>query len=160
MAAKSTVQYACLGDEEYEALRPWVALAEDLGLPRSIGQLYGLIFLSDRPVSAQQCAERLKMSRSSAGQGLRTLKEFGAIKSNFQLGERSEHFVIEPDLGVLITRILEGRLLPAFAAFFRRVEELEKASGDNDFARERVLKLKRWEMKLGGSVAKLREDLL
>jgi DNA-binding transcriptional regulator GbsR (MarR family) len=159
MNHKITAEDSSLSDQEYEALRPWVVLAEDLGLPRSIGLLYGLVFLSERPVSAQQCAEKLKLSRSSAGQGLKTLKEFGAIQSSHHLGERSEHFVIEPDLGVLLTHVLNGRILPSFAKFFSQVCELSFDGNGADFKRDRVEKLQRWEKKLGDSMAKLRENL-
>ena len=128
----------------------WVELAENLGIPRSLAQIYGLLFTSARPLDAQACAEILQISRSSAGQGLKTLKDLGAIRSTFEIGNRSEHYAIEPDLGVLIKNILEGRLKPAFDKFFGDVEQLaDSQSGAlTHFLHERIRKLQRWEDKL------------
>lgn len=137
---------------------PWVELADRLGVPRSLGQLYGLLFMANRPLSAQDCVDQLLISRSSAGQGLKVLKEFGAIKPAFKVGDRSEHFVIEPDLGVLITKVLEGRLVPAFGAFFQAMRAESK--GNQGLPKERLEKLFRWEHKLGEALETAKEALL
>ena len=141
---ESAQQQACLAH--------WVELADRLGVPRSLGQLYGLLFMSNRPLSAQDCVEQLLISRSSAGQGLKLLKEFGAIKATFRVGDRSEHFVIEPDLGVLITKVLEGRLLPAFGAFSEAMRAESKSN--EGLSKERLEKLFRWEQKFGKALEK------
>jgi len=144
--------------EVQEAIEPWVRLADDLGVPRSLGQLYGFLFLSESAQSAQECAEQLMISRSSAGQGLRMLKELGAIKSTFILGERSERFVIEPDLGVLLRRVLEGRLAPAFSRFFRSTK-IQLGESKNKFHQERLQKINRWEVKLVDSLQTIKGAL-
>lgn len=134
---------------ELTALQPWVELADRLGVPRSIGQLYGLLFISEIPLSAQNCADQLHISRSSAGQGLKQLKELGAIRADFKLGDRAERFVIEPDLGIFVSRILEGRLLPAFTDFFKA---FHKNEGFNlQISEARKDKLLRWEDKIGSA---------
>ena len=139
------------------ALKTWVELADRLGVPRSIGQLYGLLFISDTSLSAQDCAEQLHISRSSAGQGLKQLKELGAIKADFRLGDRAERFVIEPDLGIFVSRILEGRLLPAFTDFFKA---FHKKEGFNlQISEARKDKLLRWEDKIGNAYKKINEVL-
>lgn len=127
-----------------------VELADNLGVPRSLAQIYGLLFTSSLPLDAQACADLLQISRSSAGQGLRTLKDLGAIRSTFELGNRSEHYAIEPDLGVLLKSVLEGRLIPAFQKFFNGVESIRTlpSSQMTPFLKDRIEKLHRWEKKL------------
>ncbi len=127
-----------------------VELADNLGVPRSLAQIYGLLFTSSRPLDAQACADILQISRSSAGQGLRTLKDLGAIRSTFELGNRSEHYAIEPDLGVLLKSILEGRLIPSFQKFFDGVETISTLPPTKmtPFLKDRIEKLHRWEKKL------------
>ena len=138
-------------------LQPWVELADRLGVPRSLGQLYGLLFISDTPLSAQDCAYQLYISRSSAGQGLKQLKELGAIRADFRLGDRAERFVIEPDLGIFVSRILEGRLLPAFTDFFKAFHKNEGFNLQISDARKD--KLLRWEDKIGSAYSKIKEVL-
>ena len=142
---------------EPTTLQPWVELTDRLGVPRSLGQLYGLLFVSDTSLSAQDCAEQLQISRSSAGQGLKQLKELGAIRADFKLGDRAERFVIEPDLGIFVTRILEGRLLPAFTEFFKA---FHKNEGFNlEISEARKEKLIRWEDKIGSAYNRVKELL-
>jgi DNA-binding transcriptional ArsR family regulator len=50
-----------------------------LGVPRSMGQIYGLLFASPRPLSFTDITEKLDISRGSASQGLKALRELGAI---------------------------------------------------------------------------------
>jgi DNA-binding transcriptional regulator GbsR (MarR family) len=128
----------------------WVQLGDVFGVPKSLAQIYGLIFTSKRPVSAQDCVDALKISRSSAGQGLKALRDIGAIRSAFELGARREAFVIEPDLGVVIQGVLRGRIIPAFDLFFAQVASVEKAikPQHDGFLVSRIQKLHRWRTKL------------
>lgn len=129
----------------------WMQLADSLGLPKSLAQIYALLFASKRPVSAQDCVDALKISRSSAGQGLKALRDMGAIRPALELGARREAFVIEPDLGVLIRGILRNKISPAFETFFTQIEALEKSiePAKNGFLISRFQKLQRWRGKLG-----------
>lgn len=139
-----------LKETELLLIETCVRLADNLGIPKSLAQVYALAFVSSQPISAQDCVDCLKISRSSAGQALKTLKDVGAIRAEFQLGARRECFVIEPDLGNLIRGILEGRLFPAFEAFFSQLDTIEgKAdSRDEQFIRDRIGKLRRWSGKI------------
>ena len=51
-----------------------------LGLPRSIGEIYGLLFISQSPMSLDDLVQRLDISKGSASQGLRMLKSLGAVR--------------------------------------------------------------------------------
>nr|MCU0750087.1 hypothetical protein [Akkermansiaceae bacterium] len=51
-----------------------------LGLPRSIGEIYGLLFISPSPLSLDDLVHRLQISKGSASQGLRMLKSLGAVR--------------------------------------------------------------------------------
>lgn len=140
-----------LTEAELAMIENWVQLSDSLGLPRSLAQMYGLIFSSKHPVSAQDCVDLLKISRSSAGQGLKALREIGAIRPAFELGARREAFIIEPDLGLVIQGLLKGRIVPAFDTFFSRIDPLEQALNPQKdaFLVGRIQKLHRWRTKLG-----------
>jgi HTH-type transcriptional regulator, glycine betaine synthesis regulator len=139
-----------LEETELLLVETCVRLADSLGIPKSLAQVYALVFISPQPISAQDCVNCLRISRSSAGQALKILKEVSAIRTEFQLGARREVFVIEPDLGNLIRGILEGRLFPAFEAFFTQLDQIERraSSQDERFLRERITKLRRWSGKI------------
>lgn len=135
-----------LSKGQLKLLEAWVVAADELGLPRSLGKLYGLLYIVEKPLSAKECANLLKISRSSAGEGLRALRDIGAIKVAFRLGERSERFVTEPDLGVLVRAIISGRILPVLRSLSDRIAT-ENSSGDL-MSEARVKKLARWVAKV------------
>lgn len=140
-----------LSGDALAMIEQWVRLADAVGFPRSYAQIYGFLFVSNKPVNAQDCVEALKISRSSAGQGLKVLRDLGAIRSNFELGGRAETFSIEPDLGVLVKSVLDGKLLPAFDTFFGEMGRLESQlnPSKDGFQINRIQKLNRWRSKLG-----------
>lgn len=49
-------------------------------VPRSVGQIYGLLYASAEPLSFSDIVERLEISKGSASQGLQWLRSLGAIK--------------------------------------------------------------------------------
>jgi predicted transcriptional regulator len=55
--------------------------AEVLGLPKSVAMIYAVIFASPRPLSFAEVEDRLQLSKGSVSQGLRFLKQIGAIKA-------------------------------------------------------------------------------
>ena len=81
-----------------------------LGMPRSLAAIYGVIFASPRPLSFAEVEARVKLSKGSVSQGLRTLREIGAIKEVSAETDKAERF--EPDLEMrkLIARYIENRL--------------------------------------------------
>lgn len=50
------------------------------GVPKSVGQIYGLLFASPEPLSFSDIAGCLAISKGSASQGLQLLRSLGAIK--------------------------------------------------------------------------------
>ncbi|MFM8231936.1 MAG: GbsR/MarR family transcriptional regulator, partial [Chthoniobacterales bacterium] len=54
-------------------------LAELFGNPRSYGQIYGLLFARETPLTMEEVARRLDISQGSISQGLRQLEAFGAV---------------------------------------------------------------------------------
>lgn len=73
-----------------------------IGLPRSVGQIYGLLFASETPLAMREITEQLQISKASASQGLRMLRQFNAVKTVFVIGARSDRYEAELSLRRLI----------------------------------------------------------
>jgi DNA-binding transcriptional ArsR family regulator len=58
----------------------FVDAADMLGVPKSVAAIYGICFASAEPLSFSEIDERLDISSGSISQGLRVLKEVGALK--------------------------------------------------------------------------------
>jgi len=104
-----------------------------LGVPRSTGQIYGLLYLSPKPLSQEEIAELLGISKGSASTGTRQLLAWRAIRLVWVQGERRDHFEVEPDLGNLIRAGYSGFVKPRLLSSQKRIEHMS-ASLDEEFA--------------------------
>ena len=64
---------------ETECVKFFAEVVQVFGVPKSIGQIYGLLYASPRPLSFSDIVERLEISKGSASQGLQLLRELGAV---------------------------------------------------------------------------------
>ena len=152
-----------LSASEREIIELFVQLAAVIGYPRSVGELYGMLFLSPDPLTADDLIERLGMSNGSASQGLKVLRNLGAIKTAYIPGDRRRHFEAELNVRKIISGFMRQQVAPNLAEAHERLEridELLKSDGDpnRDWLALRLTDLHRWSKnseKLAPLVAKL-----
>ena len=70
---------------------------------------HALLYLSDRPLTAEDIAETLGLARSNVSNSLKELQGWGLIRRAHVMGDRRDFFVAETDLWEMVTRIAEGR---------------------------------------------------
>src|ERR1700761_7438508 len=75
------------------------------GVNRTVGQIYALLFLSDRPLNAEEIVEALGVSRSNVSMGLKELEAWRLTRKRHLPGDRRDHFET-PDGVWEILRIL------------------------------------------------------
>ncbi|MDR2675973.1 MAG: transcriptional regulator [Opitutaceae bacterium] len=148
-AAVARPELTQLSELEREIIAYWVGIATQLGYPRSVGEIFGTVFLAGGPVSADDLVVRLGISRSGAGQGLKTLLDIGAIKSAHSIANRREHFQMQNDLGVLVKQFLNVRVFPQLEELGRQRSALAAAVAEteNPHLIQRFDKLQRWQKK-------------
>lgn len=121
---------SALGSAERQVIAIFVQLAQAVGAPRSLGEIYGLLFATPIPLSSQDIVERLKISKGSVSQGLRFLRTWGAIKSVVVVGDRREFFEPVVELRHLVGGFIRERIQPEIDLWKERAGVL----GDDDFA--------------------------
>lgn len=145
-------------------------ICQVLGLPRSLGQIYGLLYLAPAPLSLDDIAELLGISKASASTGTRQLSAWGGIRQVWVPGERRDHFEVEPELGNLLRSGWSDFLKPRLASSQKRLERLTETLADElsngavsqdefNLCTERLKKFVRVQKKLQ-SLAPLAEKLL
>jgi DNA-binding transcriptional regulator GbsR (MarR family) len=97
-------------------------LAESLSFNRSIGQIFGLLYLSDTPLSLDDIALRLGMSKGNASINMRYFESWGAVKPVAVSGTRRDHYEAYRNLKELALRRLQEGVL-------RRLEMAEERIG-------------------------------
>jgi DNA-binding transcriptional regulator GbsR (MarR family) len=99
--------------------------ANSLGFPKSYGQIYGLVFCRDQALSMDEVIDLLQISKGSASQGLRALRQFGAVSSTFAPGDRKERFLAEIRLRKLVSGFLREQADPHLEKGVARLKQIE-----------------------------------
>jgi DNA-binding transcriptional regulator GbsR (MarR family) len=120
-----------------------------LGVPKSVAAIYGIVFASPLPLSFADIGARLDLSKGSVSQGLRMLREVGAIKEVSSAADRAELFMPDLEMRQLIQRFIERRLQQQLDTGKGRLKALNRevsafAPADQKVLRQRLLKLSRW----------------
>jgi DNA-binding transcriptional regulator GbsR (MarR family) len=102
----------------------FVQFARLLGLPRSLAEIYGLLFISVTPLPMDELITRLALSKGSASQGLRFLRNAGAVRMVYVPGDRRVHYEAVAQLRQLGTRYLRDQILPHLDAGLNRLEQI------------------------------------
>ena len=98
----------------------WGEMGDRWGVNRSVSQIHGLLYLADKPMTAEDIAETLGMARSNVSNSLKELLSWDLIRRVPVLGDRRDHFEAETDIWEIAARIAAGRkereIDPALAA--------------------------------------------
>lgn len=82
---------------------------QSFGLSRLFGQIYVLLYLSNRPQSLDELTSQLGVSKASVSITCRQLESWGAVRRVWVKGDRRDYYEAETDL----TRLINGGLLQA-----------------------------------------------
>src|SRR4051812_21494802 len=132
-------------------------LFQRVGLPRSTGQIYGLLYLSKKPLTLDDMVESLGLSKGSASNATRHLLSLGAIKQVWVPGERKDYFESQGDISAVVRSVYQEFVRPRVGATAKALTQIisaldeDRARGtigpdEAEFCRERLdglLKLKK-----------------
>ncbi|KCB39069.1 MarR family protein [Bordetella hinzii CA90 BAL1384] len=79
------------------------------GVNRTVGQMYALLFLSPRPLHADDIAESLGFSRSNVSMGLKELQSWRLVKLIHQVGDRRDYFETPKDVWEIFRILMEEK---------------------------------------------------
>ena len=123
-----------------------------LGLPPSVGEIYGLLFISRTPLSLDDFVRLLRISKGSASQGLRMLKGLGAVREADGHNGVERRIYYEPavELKRLVGGFIREQIRPHLESgkskitrLYRSAEQIEDAS-ERAFATERIERIDHW----------------
>lgn len=125
MPAPLQPQASRLSPGEAQVIAIFVKMAQTLGAPRSLGEIYGLLFATPCPLSFQDIHDRLDLSKGSVSQGLRFLRTLGAIQSVAVEGDRREYFEPVVELRALVGGFLRERINPQLEEWGMRAKAVK-----------------------------------
>jgi DNA-binding transcriptional regulator GbsR (MarR family) len=116
---------------ESEFVRFFVHFATTLGLPRSVGEIFGFLFAAQDPIAFDEVVARLGISKGSASQGLRLLTKIGAVSQVYVPRDRRTFYVAETRMRQLFSSALRESVRPHLEGNSRLVESLEEQIDEN-----------------------------
>ena len=79
------------------------------GISRTVGQIYALLMVTERPLNADEIVEALGISRSNASMGIKELQSWRIIKHTHYQGDRKEYYSTPDDTWEIARTIFEER---------------------------------------------------
>lgn len=124
-----------------------------VGMPKSIGEIYGLLYVSPGPICLDDLVEKLGISKGSASQGLKVLRSLGAIQEVEGADSRRTYFKADMRLKQLVGGFIREEVRPHLQSGEEKLKALaEVVEGEEDpetreFYLDRIAKLDRWSKK-------------
>ena len=87
----------------------WGEMGTRWGINRTVAQIHALLFLSARPLNAEEIAETLGVARSNVSTSLKELQNWGIVRVAHVMGDRRDHFEAMKDVWEMFRTILDER---------------------------------------------------
>ncbi|MEN6482467.1 MAG: helix-turn-helix domain-containing protein [Anaerolineaceae bacterium] len=128
---------------------------EEYGVPKIGGKILGLLLVAPRPVSSEEMAATLQVSRSSISSNLRTLTVTGLIEKVSLPGERVDFYNVAPEAWEKSLELCFGSLYDLRASAQESMDELS----ENHPGHQRLRSMIAWVDLVNGAYVKILQEL-
>jgi DNA-binding transcriptional regulator GbsR (MarR family) len=87
----------------------WGEMGSRWGVNRTMAQIHALLFVTGRPMHADELCEALGVARSNVSTSLRELQSWNLVKVAHLMGDRRDHFETSGDVWDLLRTIVRER---------------------------------------------------
>jgi len=120
----------------------WGEMGTKWGINRTVAQIHALLYLSPKPLNAEEITSALKVARSNVSNSLKELLNWGIIKSVHELGDRKEKYESMKNVCEMFRVILEERkkreIDPTLQMIKECVSEIDTKNKEDQYAKERL----------------------
>jgi len=120
----------------------WGEMGTRWGINRTVAQIHALLFLSSKPLNAEEIATTLGVARSNVSTSLRELQSWGIVRVTHILGDRRDHFESLKDVWEMFRIIVDERKKreadPTLAMLREAVADARKPGAADAYTRERL----------------------
>jgi DNA-binding transcriptional regulator GbsR (MarR family) len=130
----------CPAEERF--ILHWGEMGARWGISRTVAQIHALLYISPKPLTAEEIATTLSVARSNVSTSLKELQNWGLVNMEHVLGDRRDHYESMKDVWELFKVILDGRrrreVDPTLAVLRQCVEELDASGASQAHTRQRL----------------------
>ncbi len=120
----------------------WGEMGTRWGINRTVAQVHALLFLSPKPLPAEEIASTMAVARSNVSTSLRDLQGWGIVRMVHVLGDRREHFESIKDVWEIFRIVSEERkrreIDPTLRVLAECVQEVKSSAPGEAYTRERL----------------------
>ena len=87
----------------------WGEMGTRWGVNRTVAQIHALLFITGRPMHAEEIADTLSVARSNVSTSIRELQGWNLVKLVHLAGDRRDHFETSTDVWDLLRTIVRER---------------------------------------------------
>lgn len=119
----------------------WGEMGTKWGINRTVAQIHALLFLSERPLHAEEICEDLGVARSNVSNSLKELQNWGIVRTVHLPGDRRDHFESMRDVYEMFRIIAAERKRREIDPTLRNLRECAEEAGrelGDEFAKERI----------------------
>src|SRR6516165_690928 len=124
----------------------WGEMGTRWGINRTVAQIHALLFVSPKPLNAEEIAETLNVARSNVSNSLKELQTWRIVKLVHVMGDKRDHFESMKDVWEMFRVVLDERKRREIDPTIALLEEcLANPAKDGDkFTEERLRELHRF----------------
>jgi DNA-binding transcriptional regulator GbsR (MarR family) len=119
----------------------WGEMGTKWGINRTVAQIHALLFISKRPLSADDIVAALGIARSNVSNSLRELQNWGIIRVVHIMGDRRDHFESMKDVFEMfrvISRERKKREIDPTIQMLRECIASSPKTGADPYTRDRL----------------------
>lgn len=120
----------------------WGEMGTKWGVNRTVAQIHALLYLSPKPLCAEEISETLSVARSNVSNSLRELQGWGIVKVVHEMGDRRDHYESMKDVWEMFQIILDERKKrecdPTLTTLRELVVQAKKGGAEDAQAAERI----------------------
>src|SRR5438034_11211047 len=87
----------------------WGEMGTRWGINRTVAQIHALLYLSEKPLAAEEIADLLDVARSNVSTSLKDLQNWGIVRIVHVMGDRRDYFESMKDVWEMFRTILDER---------------------------------------------------
>src|SRR3954451_17407488 len=108
----------------------WGEMGTRWGINRTVAQIHALLYISPKPLNAEEIVETLSVARSNVSNSLKELQSWGIVKLVHVMGDKRDHFESMKDVWEMFRMVLDERkkreIDPTVAMLRECIAEVER----------------------------------
>lgn len=120
----------------------WGEMGTKWGINRTVAQIHALLFMSPKPLNADDIVGTLRVARSNVSTSLKELQGWGIVRRVHVMGDARDHFESMKEVWEMFRVVLDERkkreIDPTLAVLRQCIVEAEKDKETDEYTEQRL----------------------